>query len=346
MAYRAVGVASVLAVLLSAGAPVASGTLGAGYQLYVVRAAGGPPRTLSDGVHQDRSVDVARTGRVVFVREPRLTSLPSAGVGGIWTMNADGTGARRIVAAPYHAVAQPVWSPGGRRIAFIRGGPVTQSGLWVVEADGNGLRRLTAEAVAFGGSGLSWSPDGRWIAYQYADPAGCGFGEYTNCADWTVRLIAVQGGAARVLARHAAEPRFSPDGRRVAYLRTQGGSTFGVYVVRREARQPRAVWPKAAVTPAQWTPRGDRLLFNWRDGLYSIRADRRGLRRLGAPAFQLEWSPRGERIAYVRAPSGPAEIWVMRANGTGRRRVATTDGYHPAESVAWSRDGRWIFYTG
>jgi Tol biopolymer transport system component len=61
--------------------------------------------------------------------------------------------------------------------------------------------------------------------------------------------------------------------------------------------------------------------------------------------MQPAWSADGRRIAFVRrsfadeSHPGPVEIWVMNADGTHRRRVAT--GGDPA----WSPDGRWIAYT-
>ena len=68
----------------------------------------------------------------------------------------------------------PVWSPDGRRLVFvrIRGG---RSDIYVVDADGSRLRRL-AHAIAFTpkgggpssgfGANPAWSPDGRTIAFM------------------------------------------------------------------------------------------------------------------------------------------------------------------------------------
>jgi TolB protein len=342
--------AAVAACVVAAGASPGSATLGVGHQLFAVNADGTGRRSLSDGVHADRSIAVSRTGRIAFVREARPAPVVDADVAGIWTARLDGTDARRVVAVPVgcaFCVVRPLWSPDGRRLAFVRTGPTSEAGLWIVNADATGLRRLSSEATSvYGERDLSWSPDGRWIAYQYADPAACGPGAYTNCSEWSVRLIASTGGSVRVLARRASDPLFSPDGRRVAYRRIEGGESLGLYLVGRDGQASRRVWPKRALSNFKWTPRGDRLVFTWRNGLYSIRPDGRLLRRLGAPAFQLEWAPRGDRAAYVSVDAGPPEVWTMRANGSGRRRVATTDGYHPPDSLGWSPDGRTIFFTG
>jgi Tol biopolymer transport system component len=57
------------------------------------------------------------------------------------------------------------------------------------------------------------------------------------------------------------------------------------------------------------------------------------------------WSPDHRRIAFVRAASagGPADIWVMNADGTGVRRVTHTgDAYEPS----WSPDGQRLVFRG
>ena len=82
-----------------------------------------------------------------------------------------------------------------------------------------------------------------------------------------------------------------------------------------------------------WSPDGRRIAFvSDRDGdgdgdgdVHVMRADGTGVRRLtrdaGAPAADLApaWSPDGSRIAFVSTSSGGMEIWVLRADGSGRR---------------------------
>ena len=62
-------------------------------------------------------------------------------------------------------VQAPVWSPDGRRIAFLNkrdGGKE----VYVVSADGSGQRRLTRDARY--AATPAWSPDGRKIAFEGA----------------------------------------------------------------------------------------------------------------------------------------------------------------------------------
>lgn len=55
------------------------------------------------------------------------------------------------------------------------------------------------------------------------------------------------------------------------------------------------------------------------------------------------WSPDGERIAYVSQQDGNAEIYVMRADGSERKRL--TDRPGSDEAPSWSPDGQRILFT-
>lgn len=164
---------------------------------------------------------------------------------GIWVMNADGSGKRRLTRRP--GDGDPTWSPDGRRIAFRRdqGGSFD---LWVVPASGGPVRRL------FGGRSTSegspdWSPDGKWIAFD-GDRGG----------ELQVWLLNVKTRGVRRLTRGArsVDPDWSPGGRWIAYA-TRGR----IAVVRIERPIPRLLptgYPRSAYYPA-WSPDGSRIAF-------------------------------------------------------------------------------------
>ena len=75
--------------------------------------------------------------------------------------------------------------------------------------------------------------------------------------------------------------------------------------------------------------------------IYVVHSDGTGLRRLAADARGPAWSPDGSRIAYTSL-SARGGVWVMNADGSGKRRVTPAPG--GADWVAWSPDGRQILF--
>ena len=78
--------------------------------------------------------------------------------------------------------------------------------------------------------------------------------------------------------------------------------------------------------PAQatWPGRDGRIAFVKAGQIYTIRPDGTGLskRTYVGKNFQPEWSPSGQRIAYLHEPApGVREIWMMRADGSYKTRI-------------------------
>ena len=65
------------------------------------------------------------------------------------------------------------------------------------------------------------------------------------------------------------------------------------------------------------------------------------------------WAPDGKRIAFVSSKAGLPALWIMNANGTGRRAVelpeppsnAGDDWPYTVLFPAWSPDGRTIAFS-
>ena len=87
-----------------------------------------------------------------------------------------------------------------------------------------------------------------------------------------------------------------------------------------------------------------------RASIFVIRPDGGGLRavtRNRSPGgdFDPAWSPDGTRIAFSRSTDRfrTYDIWIVRVNGTGLRRLTRTRGM--SEHPSWSPDGRTIAFT-
>lgn len=110
-------------------------------------------------------------------------------------------------------------SPDGSRIAFLMKDDAGLAQLWTVSPNGGEPRQLTCNPQPIA-STFTWSPDGRFIAHVMDNTVCLTEGNTGK----TIRLTA--------RGDHAAAPRpeacvFSPDGKRIAYVRrvTESGRT-------------------------------------------------------------------------------------------------------------------------
>ncbi len=239
---------------------------------------------------------------------------------------------RQITSGPLDEV-NPVWSADGRWIAFLR--KLDESSAEVLLTDPFGSReRKLAEVSAlasFRFRHLAWSPDSKELVFvDNAPPAENG----------SLFLMSIDTGEKRQLTAPApgtyldGSPAFSPDGRRLAFIRFPSGQPAGdLYVLdpsrdqSSEADLQRLTFDSDAVV-AGWTPAGTHVL-------YASEALRGGdLRRIAvsgnsepeslapldstgflpAPAVSLD----GRRVAYVETFHDTGVTRLEIPNGSGR----------------------------
>ena len=107
------------------------------------------------------SVDWSPDGRWIAF------SATDQGVGGLFLIQPDGSGLRRLTAAPPAAMAdhQPAWSPDGQRLAFARQDPADGTrDLFETSLDGK-IERLS-HLKLYGLHGLSYAPEGRDLVFS------------------------------------------------------------------------------------------------------------------------------------------------------------------------------------
>jgi dipeptidyl aminopeptidase/acylaminoacyl peptidase len=119
----------------------------------------------------------------------------------------------------------PSFSPDGTQVAFFRQrdgvSPPGAGALFVVNADGTDLHRITPWGFAF--LGQSWSPDGRWIAFQR--PYGQLYLVHPDGTGLHRLPLELPAGAG------ALNPAWSPDGSRIAFSLSRNGDA-DIYTVR------------------------------------------------------------------------------------------------------------------
>jgi hypothetical protein len=138
--------------------------------------------------------------------------------GGLWVMNADGSGAHGI-AGSTPTGRQPAWSPDGTRIAFSGIPAGRQYHIWVVGDDGSNPVQVTNQSS--GDFAPAWSPDGSRIAYTRTN----------NSTDIYTVDPSAPGSETPYVASNRTddEPSWSPDGSAIAFT-TNRGSGNDVYV--------------------------------------------------------------------------------------------------------------------
>ncbi len=176
---------------------------------------------------------------------PKMVYENRAMQGRLIAKRARGEELRTVVAMP--AARQPVGpdlSPDGKWLTFYSIGE--QEDIYVVRSDGSELRQLTDDA--FADRGPRWSPDAKTIAFTSARSG--------RKEIWTIHQDG--SGLAQFTKTEGPEPIqavWSPDGRRIAYSRTDGASAIAdVATGKTETLPARGFFVRS------WSPDGKKLV--------------------------------------------------------------------------------------
>ena len=320
---------------------------------------GAASQTASPAVSaQSNAATRAGTSRIAFVRGD--LGRPCRPVGscdhGLYVMNADGTGLRRLTRnATLGAGADPVWSPNGRKLVFVtrparsraRCGPAgrCKDEIYVMNADGTGLRRLTRNTVD--DSSPVWSPDGGKIAFV----------RVRSNQTANIYVMNADGGGQRRLTptlrrRPWVELAWSPDWTKITFVASGWYRGAGdIFVMNADGSDVRNVTNTVTTSfDFAWSPDGRRIAYLDYDGLrgasaplYVVNADGTGKQRLTGPLMvdlgSPSWSLDGRTIAFT---GRGGDIYTVHADGTGLRKLTAGPGWYVGSE--WSPDGRRILF--
>ena len=229
-----------------------------------------------------------------------------------------------VVALP--SLARPV-----RRL-YVTANPGRRSRRDSTEADSvrirsvpGGLRILVEGAIE---GPISWSPDGRQIAYARLHRGA--HGSLLN----DLYVVEVATGRKRRLTtnRRATSPAFAPDGRRLVFVGAAdagggGSETANLFVLDTETGEETQLTRFEGVvqiTSARWSPDGERLaiaLFDGRRDLATVDAATGAVTRLGTDAGDRDealrddrmpvWSPDGRTVAFTSLRDGAPNVFYV-----------------------------------
>ena len=240
-----------------------------------------------------------------------------------------------------HTAESPAWHPDGKRVLYQS----TASGaenVWQVWVDDARAEQLT-NLVGVWPGGLSVSSTGR-IAYS------------ASSHDTILTVLDLETGASTPLTSHADNnfgPRFSPDGRSIAYQSDRTGDNE-IWVHDIGGAEHRITEVDGNDAYPDWSPDGERLVFvSSRDGTPKIYvADRDGgnchvlesQSGIVAPpgggreSMSVRWSPpsaTGELVGYIVATDTGRTLWG--APPTAGRRRASCWTTSSASTGTWTR---------
>jgi TolB protein len=159
---------------------------------------------------------------------------------------------------------------------------------------------------------LDWSPDGRYLAYVDGD---------LFLRRSSIAVLDVETGETRQLTSGSldASPVWSPDGRRIAFLRFVRGSA-ALWVMNQDGSDARALAPPRK---RPWKPFRDPNVFPTPEVIDP-----------GTVVRAIAWSPDSERIAFAVDPfGGQPEVAIVSLEGEAQPTIV--EGSYPT----WSPDG-------
>lgn len=349
-----------------------------GNEIFVAKSDGTESRSLATTKGWPSSLQFSPDGSVIrFTLKDQRTNATA-----LWEISADGNNAHQLLEGWHNPPAEccGVWTPGGKHYVFSSEGSIWElprGNGWVakgkqearqltagplalfspvISKDGKKLfvvgRRPRGELVrqearserlapfmsGMSAEHLSFSNDGQWVTYV-AFPEG------------TLWRSKVDGSERLQLSYpplYASLPRWSPDGKQIAFFSVTSGKASRIYVVPADGGNPSELLPNDEHPQADpyWSPDGSALAFGspYASAAAGVRIVDLKSKEVSTLAdsqdkFSPRWSPDGKYIAAVR--------WNSQSLLLFDRSKQTWSEVTQGRNVSfpnWSKDGKAIYF--
>ncbi|MCL2682104.1 MAG: hypothetical protein FWE63_01295 [Bacteroidales bacterium] len=281
-------------------------------------------------------------------------------------MDKSGNGMQKIVDKTV-ACQKPVRSNSGTQLLFTAVkfeswtnpdnsfGSSSEYELYIINTDGTGLTLIDRiDKTEKGGFGnFDWSPDDKqiiYVKYTYYSPGRENDLILYNISNKTHKILQTEG--------DICSPKFSPDGRWIAYC-SSAGNDHHIYRMNVNGANNRLIIRNAA--SPKWSPQGDKIAYSASgeersSQIFVANADGRNQKQLtftvspriwpgwppdgnGSP----QWTPDGKKIVYVSHENEKSEIFIMNADGSAQTRLTKAE--YNDNSPEITPDGKYILFS-
>ena len=293
-------------------------------------------------------------GRIAFRRFLDQAQTQSA----LFTVGTDGLGERQVTHPPPGTIDdQPDWSPDGKLIAFERCSDAAGCQAFTVAAGGGPVRQVHVRCRVGGAcdvSGPVWAPDGRLIVVLAQGREKVN-GSDRQIQQASLEVLDLTRGTQRTIVKRTGwvgepeSPAISDDGRTLVYTNRNSwlakpAGAAALYTVQADGSGNRRItpWELGGGDHPVFAPQGTVLFRSYEDQetrqsqFMTVEPDGTGLRQLshfadGTPVLSASYSANGRWIVYAAAGAGGnADLYVMRADGTGGRALLRTSAWDSA----------------
>lgn len=266
--------------------------------------------------------DTVRSSFEVTCWPPLVGRIAFSRSGDILVQRADGRGMQQLTgqddpddpANPLKVTdEQPVWSPDGTKLAFVR-----DFTLFTMDADGSNAARITPDTQTVLQELPKWAPDGQKLLFL-GDRTDFGGALYTIKADGT--------GVTRLPLGNVLWASWSPDARRLAAILVSFSEETSLFLLNPDGTGMVDITPvgQPFLSAVEWSPDGSRfaLVVGNVSGGGVFLSDTLGAsltpvvtRQVGVGS--VTWSPDGLRLAFPMTLSqGSSQIFIANRDGSG-----------------------------